>query len=306
MLHVLLVLPYCLTTITGITSTTSTTSRSRSPRRATRPAAQQQQHSSSVGSMRPASSKPAQTFRTLREEDREKALFHVQNHSASSGLRRCNGRLCSKLIAGCASRLPLNLWMRLDTSSELRPIMSTTTEQTTTDTAPIPASRQLGACWLAHHFTPHLQHTKQVASKLTMSSCATTHWPAREPRAARTSPRARTIVAGATSKRGQRHRPREILRGAVGRVWYVDFAWKMPSNDEKISRGCAPDPLTPGQVRGVLKGCCRAYVWCLTAPLWTDVPTLFRHMLREPTCSSANRDRAGGAGPVQTGGSGFT
>ena len=28
--------------------------------------------------------------------------------------------------------------------------------------------------------------------------------------------------------------------------------------------------------------------------------------VREPTCSSANRDRAGGAGPVQTGGSGFT
>jgi len=71
MLHVLLVLPYCLTTITGITSTTSTTSRSRSPRRATRPAAQQQQHSSSVGSMRPASSKPAQTFRTPKGRSRE-------------------------------------------------------------------------------------------------------------------------------------------------------------------------------------------------------------------------------------------
>ena len=33
---------------------------------------------------------------------------------------------------------------------------------------------------------------------------------------------------------------------------------------------------------------------------------LFRHMLQEPTCSSANRDRAGGAGPVQAGGSGLT
>ena len=50
----------------------------------------------------------------------------------------------------------------------------------------------------------------------------------------------------------------------------------------------------------------RDMINCPTAPLWTDVPTLFRHMLREPTNSSANRDRAGGAGPVQTGGSGFT
>ena len=30
---------------------------------------------------------------------------------------------------------------------------------------------------------------------------------------------------------------------------------------EKISRGCAPDPLTPGQVRGVPEGCRRAVVW---------------------------------------------
>ena len=30
------------------------------------------------------------------------------------------------------------------------------------------------------------------------------------------------------------------------------------------------------------------------------------HMLREPTCSSANRDRAGVASPVQAGGSGLT
>jgi len=28
-----------------------------------------------------------------------------------------------------------------------------------------------------------------------------------------------------------------------------------------ISRGCAPDPLTPGQVRGVPEGCRRAE-WC--------------------------------------------
>ena len=80
------------------------------------------------------------------KEGRENAVVHVQNHSASSGFQRCNPRLCSKLIAGCASRLPLTLWMRPNTSSELRPIMSTTTGQTTTDTAPISASRQLGAC----------------------------------------------------------------------------------------------------------------------------------------------------------------
>ena len=30
---------------------------------------------------------------------------------------------------------------------------------------------------------------------------------------------------------------------------------------KKISRGCAPDPLTPGQVRGVPEGGCRADVW---------------------------------------------
>ena len=30
---------------------------------------------------------------------------------------------------------------------------------------------------------------------------------------------------------------------------------------KKISRGCAPDPLTPGQVRGVPEGCRRAVVW---------------------------------------------
>ena len=46
-------------------------SRSRSPRRATWPAAQQQQHSSSVGAMRPASSKPAQMFRTPKGRSRE-------------------------------------------------------------------------------------------------------------------------------------------------------------------------------------------------------------------------------------------
>ena len=46
-------------------------------------------------------------------------------------------------------------------------------------------------------------------------------------------------------------------------MWYVDFAWKMRLNGEKISRGCAPDPLTPGQVRGVPEGGCRADVWAL-------------------------------------------
>eukprot|EP00964_Phaeocystis_antarctica_P130467 scaffold94330_cov69-Phaeocystis_antarctica.AAC.4 len=35
----------------------------------------------------------------------------------------------------------------------------------------------------------------------------------------------------------------------------------MPLNCEKIFRGCAPDPLTPGQVRGVPEGGCRADVW---------------------------------------------
>ena len=44
-------------------------------------------------------------------------------------------------------------------------------------------------------------------------------------------------------------------------MWYVDFAWKMRLNGKKISRGCAPDPLTPGQVRGVRQGCSRADVW---------------------------------------------
>ena len=44
-------------------------------------------------------------------------------------------------------------------------------------------------------------------------------------------------------------------------VWYVDFAWKMPLNGTQIFRGCAPDPLTPGQVRGVPEGGCRADVW---------------------------------------------
>ena len=44
-------------------------------------------------------------------------------------------------------------------------------------------------------------------------------------------------------------------------MWYVDFAWKMPLKGKKIFRGCAPDPLTPGQVRGVPEGCCRGYVW---------------------------------------------
>ena len=49
-------------------------------------------------------------------------------------------------------------------------------------------------------------------------------------------------------------------------MWYVDFAWKMPLKGEKIFRGCAPDPLTPGQVRGVPEGGCRGYVWCAMFP----------------------------------------
>ena len=65
--------------------------------------------------------------------------------------------------------------------------------------------------------------------------------------------------------------------------------------------------ITPGvMVRAMPGPTLRVVKLPATAPLWTGVPTLFRHMLREPTCSSANRDRAGGAGPVQTGGSGFT
>ena len=35
---------------------------------------------------------------------------------------------------------------------------------------------------------------------------------------------------------------------------------------KKISRGCAPDPLTPGQVRGVPEGCCRGHVWIHVFP----------------------------------------
>ena len=37
-------------------------------------------------------------------------------------------------------------------------------------------------------------------------------------------------------------------------MWYLDFAWKMPLNGKKNFRGCAPDPLTPGQVRGARGG----------------------------------------------------
>ena len=49
-------------------------------------------------------------------------------------------------------------------------------------------------------------------------------------------------------------------------MWYVDFAWKMRLNGKKISRGCAPDPLTPGQARGVPEGGCRADVWQKNEP----------------------------------------
>ena len=173
MLHVLLVLPYCLTTITGVTSTTSTTSRSRSPRRATRPAAQQQQHSSSVGAICVPPARSRRRCFAHQKEDREKAVLHVQNHLASSGVRRCHGRLCSRLIAGCASRPPLILWIRTKTTSELRRITSITTEQTTTDTAPISASRQHWCVWIGQHVAPHCCSTqKQVAGKLTISSCS--------------------------------------------------------------------------------------------------------------------------------------
>ena len=55
---------------------------------------------------------------------------------------------------------------------------------------------------------------------------------------------------------------RAFQRGAVGRV-VCRFCFKMAL--KKISRGCAPDPLTPGQVRGVPEGCRRAYVWARTA-----------------------------------------
>ena len=41
------------------------------------------------------------------KEDHEKAVHHVPNHLASSVVRRCHGRWCSKRIAGCASRPPL-------------------------------------------------------------------------------------------------------------------------------------------------------------------------------------------------------
>eukprot|EP00964_Phaeocystis_antarctica_P148233 scaffold115020_cov33-Phaeocystis_antarctica.AAC.1 len=46
---------------------------------------------------------------------------------------------------------------------------------------------------------------------------------------------------------------RAFQRGAVGRV-VRRFRLKIAINDETISRGCAPDPLTPGQVRGVPEG----------------------------------------------------
>ena len=52
-------------------------------------------------------------------------------------------------------------------------------------------------------------------------------------------------------------------------MWYVDFAWKLPLNDEKIS-------LTPGQVRGVPEGGCRADVWIAGAVQVGPESTLLR------------------------------
>ena len=207
MLHVLLVLPYCLTTITGITSTTSTTSRSRSPRRATRPAAQQQQHSSSVGNMRPASSKPAQTFRTPKGRSREcrcpraKPLGQFRIPTMQPALvQQAHCWLCKQAA--------------IDLVDETKHVERVAPDHEHHDGADhdrhsTNISQQAAWCVLigTSCCATFAAHKKQVASKLTMSGCATTHWPAREPRAARTSPRARTIVAGATSKRDQRHRP---------------------------------------------------------------------------------------------------
>ena len=71
----------------------------------------------------------------------------------------------------------------------------------------------------------------------------------------------------------------------------------MPLNDENICRGCAPDPLTPGQVRGVPEGGCRADVWMNLGHFATAEEAALC-VVRSPEGQAAAAERAAAAQPL--------
>ena len=75
----------------------------------------------------------------------------------------------------------------------------------------------------------------------------------------------------------------------------------MVSRDKTIGHA-----LSLPQKRRTYGACATAFAIICTGVQQGNVTVPKEYVLREPTCSSANRDRAGGAGPVQIGGSGFT